>query len=388
MEQFQIMKILYLLNAYPNIHKIVAHDEMLELWRRGHTIMVVSNYPGVRELIESVPFQIVYLKHRFSLLATLVTLLTQPIRLLKFLRLARPYLGFVEALCLFDCARQHRLHTYDRIHTHFISNAALKGYLLGKFFDIPFSATSHGTDILIKPIPELKDLIANATLFFTISEYNKQYLISNYGVSPVKVIVNYCGVDLELFNPFQKTTPEIFTLISVSGLRPVKGIPYLIETCRILTKNNLAFRCLVIGDGPDRPAIEALIRQYNLSSQVFLLGAVAPEQIKDYLQDASVFVLPSLSEGIPVAVMEAMAMQLPVIATNITGLPEIITDGVNGYLVPPKDPQAMAERIIELYHNPEKCAQFGKAARQTVEEKFNLKKNVTRFEKLLLALRQ
>jgi glycosyltransferase involved in cell wall biosynthesis len=86
--------------------------------------------------------------------------------------------------------------------------------------------------------------------------------------------------------------------------------------------------------------------------------------------------------------MEAMAMELPVIATNITGLPEIIDDGINGFLVPPRDPQALADKIVDLYNSQSKRTTFGKAARQTIEEKFNLKKNVARFEELLIQTHQ
>jgi len=356
---------------------------MIEMHNRGHYILAVSNYPGERALTEKIPFQVATLKHKVTLVPSLFTFLLNPILTVKFIKQLKPHIGFIETLSILNFTRVYNIKDFDLIHAHFVSNAALKGYLIAKFFKIPFSVTGHHSDIIFNPLPELKEIINESSLFITISNYNKKYLIDKYTIDPNKIIVNYCGILTDQYDRKNLDYPVQFTVISVTGLRPIKGVQDLIEACKILTEEKIPYQCQIIGGGPDQQQIEELIGKYNLTEHVHLLGKIHPDQIKDYLLKSSVFVLPSLSEGIPVAVMEAMAMELPVIATDITGLPEIIENGINGYLVPPKDPQALANKIMELYNDPKKRIALGKAAHQTIVEKFNLKKNVARFEKLI-----
>jgi len=377
------MKIAYFLNSYPNVHKIVAHDEMIEMHNRGHHILAVSNYPGERELTEEIPFQVATLKHKVAVIPSLITFLINPIQTVIFIKQIKPHIGIIEALSLLNFTRKYKLKDFDLIHSHFVSNAALKGYLVAKFLKIPFSVTSHHSDIIFNPLPELKEIIIESSLFITISNYNKNFLVDKYSVDPGKIIVNFCGIYINQYARKNIEYPVQFTIISVTGLRPVKGVQYLIEACKILSEEKIQYQCQIIGGGPDQKCIQEIIDEQKLSENIHLLGKIHPDYIKDYLLKSSVFVLPSLSEGIPVAVMEAMAMELPVVATNITGLPEIIEDDVNGYLVPPKEPRALAEKIIDLYNNPEKRIALGKAAQRTIEQKFNLQKNVARFEELI-----
>ena len=361
---------------------------MIEMHNRGHYILAVSNYPGERELTEEIPFQVATLKHKVTVIPSLITFLINPIQTVKFIKQIKPHTGIIEALSLLNFTRKYNLKDFDLIHSHFVSNAALKGYLIANFFKIPFSVTGHHSDIIFNPLPELKEIINESSLFITISNYNKKYLIDKYTIDPNKIIVNYCGIFTDQYDRKKTDYPVQFILVSVTGLRPVKGVKYLIEACKILIEEKIPYQCQIIGGGPDQQRIKELIDKYNLSKYVHLLGKIHPDHIKDYLLKSSVFILPSLSEGIPIAIMEAMAMELPVIATNITGLPEIIDDGVNGYLVPPQDPKALADKIMDLYKNPEKRTVFGKAARRKIEAKFNLKKNVARFEELLSQVHQ
>lgn len=379
------MNILYFLNYYPTKHKIVAHDEMLEMSRRGHHITVIAVWGGEKEKTDELPFEIIYLKNKvfFCVLSGLV--LRFPLKTISHLFLLKRYLGFRDSLKYLSAYPKLKKTYPDRIHAHFANNAALKGYLFSKFINATFSCTGHGSELLLYPEPYLKELIINAKPFITISNYNKELLTEKYLLSSDQIVVNYCGIDTDYFSRTDKDKkPNVFTIISVTALKPMKGVIYLIEACKLLKQQNISYNCHIIGGGNDYQSLNDLIHKLNIADSVHLLEAKSQDEIRENLKISDVFVLPSLSEGIPVAVMEAMAMELPVIATNITGLPEIIDDGVNGYLVPPQDPKTLADKITDLYNNTEKRTVFGKAARQTIVEKFNLKTNVAKFENLVI----
>ena len=382
------MNIIYFLNIYPTKHKLVAHDEMLEMSRRGHHINVVAVWGGEKDKISKLPFKVYYLENKICVLKNILLLTQLRKKYIQHLLLLKKYLGLQDSLKFLSSYRTLLQMNIDRIHTHFASNAALKGYLCSKFLGVPFSCTGHGSELLLYPEPYLKELILNAHPFITISNYNQKLLSQRYQIPSDTIKVNYCGVNPDYFKRSGLPYPDEFTIVSVTALREIKGIRYLIKACKILISQIKDYHCIIIGSGEEYEDLMKLVTDYQLENVVRLVGAIKSDAIRDYLLKASVFVLPSLSEGIPVAVMEAMSMELPVIATNITGLPEIIDDGVNGYLVPPQDPKALADKIMDLYKNPEKRTVFGKAARRKIEAKFNLKKNVARFEELLSQVHQ
>ncbi|MGD9130305.1 MAG: glycosyltransferase [Candidatus Bathyarchaeota archaeon] len=142
----------------------------------------------------------------------------------------------------------------------------------------------------------------------------------------------------------EKVFREDWEVISVAALEQVKALPYLIRAMKRLNDNKLA----IIGDGPERENLEALSLNLGLNSRVFFLGQVDHSMVWDFLQRAKVFVLPSVSEGTPRAIIEAMACGLPIVATKVGGVPEVITNDVNGFLVPPQDEDALAEAIENL----------------------------------------
>ncbi|MFH2030674.1 MAG: glycosyltransferase family 4 protein [Bacteroidota bacterium] len=356
---------------------------MIEMVNRGYNITVVAVWGGEKDKITNHHFKVIYLKPKIKWISFFYLIVKNPIKSIKHLQLLKEYLGRRDSLRFFSSYPDLKLDKADHIHAHFANNAALKGYLFSKFLDIPFSCTGHGSELLLYPEPYLKTLIQSARPFITISEYNKAILNTRYNLRSDEIIVNYCGVDTEYFQRSGHPYPDEFIIISVTALRDIKGVQYLIEACNILKSQIHNFQCIIIGSGKDYESLKELIFNNGLGRKVHLLGAVAPENIRNYLLKASVFVLPSLSEGIPIAVMEAMAMELPVIASDITGLPEIIENGKNGFLFPPFNIKALSDKIIELYQNPELTKEFGKKARNTIIEKFNLTKNVSHFIELL-----
>ena len=377
------MNILYFLNFFPTRHRNVAHDEILELIRSGHEIRVIAVWGGEKTQAARLPFEVFCLRHRVRILTLFRLFWRDSRRFVWHLKELRRLLGRREALRYFSQYDSLLVEGADRIHAHFASNAALRAYLVAQYYGIPFSCTGHGSELLLYPEPYLKELIVNARPFITISDYNKRLLLQKYKLEDSQIVVNYCGVDAAYFQKEKPGPPSVFTVTSVTALKKIKGVIFLIEALRQIDRQKIDFRCNIIGSGNDHDELLTLIHQYGLSEKILLLGARSPSEIKNYLGESSVFVLPSLSEGLPIAVMEAMAMALPVIATNITGLQEIIDDNANGYLVPPRNSTAIAEKIIHLYYNPNLRIALGNAARKTVIEKFDLKINTQSFIELL-----
>jgi glycosyltransferase involved in cell wall biosynthesis len=161
-----------------------------------------------------------------------------------------------------------------------------------------------------------------------------------------------------------------------------KGFPYLIRACKILLDKAYDFRCLILGDGPQQGLIRQIITEAGLSDIIELPGLVYPEHIREYFAKADIFVLPCIVgtdddiDGIPVTLMEAMAMEIPTVSTNISGIPELIEHMKTGILVPPKDEVSLANAISTLIENNDLSKKLGKAGRSKVESEFEIHKNV------------
>jgi glycosyltransferase involved in cell wall biosynthesis len=167
-------------------------------------------------------------------------------------------------------------------------------------------------------------------------------------------------------------------ILGVGRLDPIKGFEHLIDACAKLAEQGADFECHIVGEGPLRPALERRIVRLGLQGRVLLLGARPQEQVQAAMREASVFVLACVvtpkgdRDGIPVALMEAMATGLPVVSTDVSGIPELVIDGVTGRLAPPGDAQALADCLVNLLSDRSKAQQLALAARAHVEREFNV----------------
>ncbi len=279
---------------------------------------------------------------------------------------------FAEAVYLAkEVERRHIKH----IHAHFFQGNATVAMVISKLLGTTYSITAHGTALLVDRILN-KEKIEHAKFIISISQYNKNFMLKIDPSCDDKVFVVHCGLNLQKFlPPTQAPHNEVFTLLSVGRLVWEKAYHYLIETCRILRDEGVKFRCLLVGDGELREELESLIEKYDLGSHIELLGSVFQEKIQDYYQQADAFILTSVSEGLPVVLMEAMAKELPVIASDITGIPELLDDGVNGYLIPAKQPQAYADAVKKMIENPQQRVAMGQKGREKVLAEFDIEKN-------------
>lgn len=266
----------------------------------------------------------------------------------------------------------------DHIHAHYATHPALAAWVAAKLTGLPYSITVHAHDLYVDSTG-LDRKATDAAFVVAVSDYNRRGVLK---LAPrAKVGVIRTGTDPTVFQPHARAEGGVLTIAAVGSLEPYKGHRHLVEACRILARGGRSFRCLIVGEGLERPELERLIQEGSVGTECELLGALPREGVRDVLASADVFVLPSITmpsgkmEGLPVVLMEAMAMELPVIASNLSGIPELVENGRTGLLVPEGDPDALAAAIAQLADDEYLRRKLGSQARATVEESFDLRRS-------------
>jgi colanic acid/amylovoran biosynthesis glycosyltransferase len=230
-------------------------------------------------------------------------------------------------------------------------------------------------------------LFAEGDLFLASSESTRKRLLE-LGCPDERLRVHHPGVDLERI-PYTEHTPAedgAVRILLVGRLVERKGLAYALQAFANVHRYQRQATLTIIGDGPERQATEGLLRELNLGPAVRLLGAQPRDAVLREMERAHLYIQPSVTagdgdeEGIPVALIEAMASGLPVVATWHAGIPEIVADGRSGYLVSERNSHALAERLRHLVEHPEKWDSFGRAGRAIVEERFDLSRQAARLE--------
>lgn len=268
------------------------------------------------------------------------------------------------------------------IHAHFADRATTIALVAGRLLDIPFSFTAHANDIYVNPVL-LDEKMAGAKFVATCTGYNQQHLVALANGSGGKIKRIYHGLDAAAYQAngqHDKSGPRE-RLLAVGQLREKKGFTYLLQACRALLDAGYDFDCHVVGGGPLREALAAEIEALDLAQTVQLLGAQPHERVVAEFGQASLFVLPAVlgadgdRDGIPNVILEAMAMELPVVSTDHSGIPEVVHDGQTGLLVPPADAPALAKALARLLDDPELGRQMGRNGRQFVLANFDIDRN-------------
>jgi colanic acid/amylovoran biosynthesis glycosyltransferase len=280
----------------------------------------------------------------------------------------------------------------SHLHVHWASYPATVAFIVHQVTGLPFSVSAHAYDIYMVP-RMLPAKVRAARFFVTCAKTNAAFLrrISGPEVAD-KVLVNYHGVDVSRFAPAENGVQrgERFTIVSCGQLERYKGMHILIEACAQLQQRGLDLECWIIGEGPRRTALEEQIESCGLRDRVHLLGARPQTEVAELLRRADVFALASELAGrrrdvIANVIVEAMAVGLPVVASRIPGVEEIIDDGATGYLVRPNRPGELADVIRRLAESPEDRIRVGQAARRRILQDFDSSKNVRRLAQLLAA---
>ncbi len=269
------------------------------------------------------------------------------------------------------------------VHAHFAGMAARTAFWIHRLFPMTFSFTAHANDIFAPRHFEigLDKLVDVARVIVTETDYAAQFLRERFPQRADSVHRIYNGLNLAEFRrtDFSSTPPLI---IAVGRLIVKKGFANLIDACGLLAERGKSFRCEIIGEGPLENELRAQIAQLNLQNRFVLSGAKPQREVRQHLAAASVFVLPSVldpeggMDNLPTVIMEAMATGLPVISTNIAGIPEMVVQNETGFLVQPADPIALAKAIEAVIDDRLLAQRLGEAGHQRAQELFLIEKNV------------
>lgn len=397
----------FLLKTYPKLSETFILNEILELEKQGLNLHIFSlrhpKEPRVHPSVAAVNASITYIpsllpKHDSS---QEQALLDAHIRLFQqdshtYLKTLQFYLSRNEDRRLHEflqggyLAWELKKLGITHLHAHFANVPATTAEIAQSFSGISYSITAHAKDIYLTDKTALDRRMAKAEFVLTCTEYNRQYL-EQISSSHTPIRLAYHGLDVARFSPQPRTKPsEVPLILSVGRFCEKKGFPYLIEACYLLKQVGMPFRCAIVGYGSLEEVLRQQISKLDLSEQITLVGQLTQDQLVDYYQQADLFVLPCLvtddgdRDGIPNVLLEAMAMELPVISTDISGISELVSTNYNGVLVPEKDELSLAQALETLMCQPELRTTLGKAGRLTVLDKFGLTTNVGAIKDWLL----
>ena len=280
------------------------------------------------------------------------------------------------------------------MHGQWATYPATVAYIISELNGIPFSFTGHAHDIYTDTTM-LAYKIRKARFVTTCTANNKEHLLQILGKTysmngiPKKIIVNRHGIDLSRFKRPEEFSGsrKPFTILSVGSLLECKGFAFLIEACKILKERGISFRCVIAGGGKLEKNLKTQIQHLNLNDTVELTGYLTQDKLLPLYQQADVFVLamvPEIHWGIPNVLIEAIAAGIPVVCTMLPSIPELVEDGKTGFIIPPKNPTAIADTVSKLYSDEPLRKRVARDALKIVEEKFDTVKNAAQLRELLM----
>lgn len=398
------MKVAYLVNQYPAVSHSFIRREIVALEARGVTVERFSIRPPPARLVDPADVaehaktrELLRVGPQGLLFALLSTAVTRPLAFVGALRAAwrlggrsdrgrlRHLVYLAEGCLLLRWLRASGDVTH--LHAHFGTNPAAVAMLTRMLGGPPYSFTVHGPEEFDHPVElSLAEKIARAAAVIAVSEFGKSQL---YRWIPVtewpKVHVVRCGVDAAFLAAGPQAIVDNRTMVCIGRLCEQKGQLLILEALGVLAKEGVAFEMVLAGDGPMRAVVEERIAALGLAGKVRITGWVSNDVVRQELLGARVLLLPSFAEGLPVALMEALALGRPAISTYIAGIPELVENGVNGWLIPAGSVPALVEAIKTALDTPvAELARMGRAGAAAVASRHD----VTREAPRLLAVFQ
>jgi len=328
------------------------------------------------------------LRHPLRSARTLATALGDTLRG-RFARPGQRARVLAQALAGLALAGRLERRGVRHLHIHFAHAPATLGMYAALAAGIPFSVTAHANDLYAEA-SLLREKVDRAHAFVTISEANRRFLAVELGERAARRVgLVRCGIDLRAFAPRAAEPAGPPVIFALGRLVPKKGFDVLIRALAEVAPGRPDLTLEIAGDGPERAALEALARDLGVGAAVRFLGVVGRDAVLASLRRATVFALPcrldgSDRDGIPVALMEAMAVGVPVVSTRISGVPELVESGGSGLLVPAGDAPALARALSRLLGNPALRARLAAGGRARVVAEFEQGANARR---LLAAIR-
>jgi glycosyltransferase involved in cell wall biosynthesis len=380
------MRVAYLINQYPKVSHTFIRREIQALERQGVSVIRISvrgwNEPLVdsEDAKERKRTRYVLKDGALPLIVAFVQLLlSHPIRTLRALSLElriahhsdRPlpvHLIYLAEACQVFLWLQHE--NVDHLHAHFGTNSAEVAMLVHLLGGPPWSFTVHGPEEFDKAYQiALAEKIRRANFVVAISSHGRSqlYRLVDHNQWP-KISLVHCGLDREYFNDVPDRPLSSRRLVCVGRICEQKGQLLLLEAAKLLVDKGIDFELVLAGDGEMRSESEQFIADHELGANVRITGWISADQVRAELLAARALILPSFAEGLPVVIMEAMALQRPVISTFVAGIPELVEPNEHGWLVPPGDVEALATAIENCLAAPEnKLLKMGQLAKLRVQ---------------------
>lgn len=384
-------RVLYLVSLFPCWSETFIVREIHALMRQGVEVRIISLKPHSEPMVqpdaEILLDRVIYPPASLagSLKAALPKVLGHPLQSVRELaplvkslwrkpdELVKSVVSWWRTLTMIDAVR-----AFDpqHLHAHWATYPSSAARILAGRIGRPWSFTGHAHDIFVHD-QDLAGKLNQADFSVTISGYNQKQLAARMiPRNQSRLAVIHCGV-LPADLPYTAAGREAAYIVGVGRLDPIKGFIHLVEACRLLKERGTAFTCDIIGDGPLRDTLQQAIDAAGLQAQVRLTGALPQQEVRTRINRATLFVLPSVlladgnADGIPVALMEAMACGATAISTRVSGIPELIHHEENGLLVSPGDAAELADAMARLLGDAPLRTRLAEAARRTIVQDFD-----------------
>jgi glycosyltransferase involved in cell wall biosynthesis len=398
------VRIAYLVNRYPTISHSFIRREILALERLGVEVMRIALREWKPELLDTENL-LERKRTRYVLrdgatalpIAVARMMLTRPVRLLQALALAlrmghrgdRPlpvHLVYLAEAC--HIASWLRAAGVQHLHAHFGTNSAEIAMLVHALGGPQWSFTIHGPKEYDNvQLIGLAEKIRRCAFVVAISSYGRSqlYRLVEHQYWP-KVKVVHCGLEAAYFTANLGPAPSVPRLVCVGRLCEQKGQLLLVEAAHRLAARGVSFELVLAGDGELRSEIEVLIGRHNLQDRVRITGWITSTEVREQIQAARALVLPSFAEGLPIVIMEAMALKRPVISTFVAGIPELVVPGEHGWLVPAGDVEVLADVMQACLEMPaDTIVRMGEAAHKRVVERHSVDTQAAKLNKFFQA---
>ncbi|MEW5692569.1 MAG: glycosyltransferase family 4 protein [Candidatus Hydrogenedentota bacterium] len=358
------MKILYILDHKPTLSETFITNEINSIQQNFHEINL--NVFTIRE--NPLSFTLASFKNMLDF-STYRESLTLPLKLLKLVSIIEEFKP-------------------DIIHCHYASAPASVGLWLSKRYNIPYGFTCHARDLFVDA-KNLRKKIEKAEYVICISEYNRNYIYENFGRIDNKIYVNYLGVEIPKLPRINLLHKDNIQICTIARSVKKKGVDNAIQMTAYLNEMGYNTTLHYIGNGPEYNNLVKLSTRCGMKGKVIFYGALSNNEAMNILEQCSLFVLLALidsqgdRDGIPVSFMEAMARGIPVIATAISGIPEIVRNAENGFLVEPDNFQNIENIISQIIQDKKLYETLSINSYNTIKEKFDLKTNIKRLVEIL-----
>jgi glycosyltransferase involved in cell wall biosynthesis len=394
------MRIAYVLKRYPRFSETFVVNEILAHEAAGVDVSIFALRPPAdthfQPAIARVRAPVTYLQYA-------------GIRADEFWRAFEPHLANDGLQSLVGAADSNGIDVFqalqlaqglqgcgvDHIHAHFATSAATVARLASLITGIPYSFTAHAKDIYHEYVNHagLGQKLADAATVVTVTDYNQRHLANEFPFAGNKIHRIYNGLPLEQF-PFSEPVARPPLILGIGRLVDKKGFADLVSACSLLAQQGVAYRCNLIGSGELDATLRRQIRELGLESRVHLLGPLPSDQVAAALRGAAVLAVPCVTastgdrDGLPTVLIEAMALGTPCVATDVTGIPEIVRHEETGLLVPERSPQQLADCLWRLLTDQTLARRLAPAARELVAHEFDIHQNAAKLRDLLCGGRQ